>query len=339
MRLSDAIARLRRREDMAFEEMQHAMEAIMLGQCDDLEVGEFLLALRSKGETVTEIAAAASVLRRHMIRIPTQRTDVVDTCGTGGDGQRTFNISTAAALVAAAAGAAVAKHGNRKVTSSSGSADVLTVLGVRVDAPLEVVAQCLDELGICFCFAQQLHPAMKRVAAVRQSLGVPTIFNLLGPLTNPAGAPFQLLGTGQKEHHDKLAGALRLLGTQHAVVVTGHDGLDEVTVTTITDVTEVSPTGLRERFWSPADFGRPLGSLDALRAETPQQSAAVIERVLDGERGAARDVVCMNAGAALWVAGIAKDLKAAADMAAEAIDSGRARRLLADLVTLTNKPT
>lgn len=337
MSLRDATMRIRGGENLEFEEMKSAMHAIMSGHCTELEIGEFLLALRGKGETITEIAAAAAALREHMIPIVTKRKGVVDTCGTGGDGQRTFNISTAAALVAAAVGAAVAKHGNRKVTSSSGSADVLSVLGIRIDAPVETVTRCLDELGICFCYAQQLHPAMRNVAAVRQSLGVPTIFNYLGPLSNPARAPYQLVGTARKDVHEKLAGALRLLGTTHAAVVTGNDGLDEVTISTITEVTLVTGEGLKERFWSPEDFGVPRGLLDSIRADSPRQSAALIERVLDGERGPARDVVVMNASAALFVAGIAPDLPAGVAMAGEAIDTGRARRLLADLIKLTHQ--
>ncbi len=338
MELKEVVALLREGKDLDFHQMKDAVNILMQGGCNPELAGEFLLALRAKGETVTELAAAAAALREHMIAIPTARTDVLDTCGTGGDAQRTFNISTAAAIVAAGAGAAVAKHGNRKVTSSSGSADVLTELGVRVDAPVSVVTRCLDELGLCFCFAQQLHPAMKHVAAVRQSLGVPTVFNLLGPLANPAGARHQLLGAGCHEYHEKLAGALRLLGTHHAAVVTGQDGLDEVTITTLTDVTVVSPDKVSKRFWAPEDFGLQRHPIAALRVETVTESARVIRRVLSGHPGPARDVVIANAAAALWVCGRARSLAEGAMQAAEAIDSQKAARLLDALARLSHLP-
>ncbi|GIW90755.1 MAG: anthranilate phosphoribosyltransferase [Pirellulaceae bacterium] len=337
MELAEAVAILRQGKDLEFDQMQSAIDTLMRGGCDQQLAGQFLLALRAKGETITELAAAATALRRHMLRIETRRTDVLDTCGTGGDAQRTFNISTAAAIVAAAAGACVAKHGNRKVTSSSGSADVLTALGVRIDAPLSIVTRCLDELGLCFCYAQQLHPAMKNVATLRQSLGVPTIFNLLGPLANPAGAERQLLGAGRRDYHTRLAGALKLLGTRHAAVVTGEDGLDEVTISTLTEVTLVTPEAVSERFWAPEDFGIRRQPLDALRVETAEESAAVIRRVLAGEPGAARDIVVANAAAALWVAGRAADLQEAAHQAAEAIDSQKATRLLQALAHMTHR--
>ena len=323
-------------ENLSREQMTAAVDGIMRGQVAEGEIALFLTALRAKGETVDEVAGAAAALRRHMTSIPTNRTGVIDTCGTGGDGSGTFNISTAAALVTAAAGVPVAKHGNRSYTSKTGSADVLAALGVNIEAGVPLVAECLDELGICFCFAPLLHPSMKHVAAVRKKLGVPTIFNLLGPLSNPAGAPFQLLGVGKENLHRLLAEALALLGTERAVVVRGEDGLDEVTLAGPTQVIEVRGDTLREFSWTPADFGLSPQPLSGLQVGSPAESAAVIRLILAGEHGPARDIVVLNAAAALWTAGHSATLPQAANAAAAAIDSGAAGRLLADLAKKTN---
>jgi anthranilate phosphoribosyltransferase len=231
----------------------------------------------------------------------------------------------------------VAKHGNRRITSRTGSADALAALGVNVDATVERVEQCLDQLGICFCFAPLLHPAMKNVAEVRRQLGVPTIFNLLGPLSNPAGAPFQVVGVGRAELRQLLAEALLLLGTRHALVVQGEDGLDEVTLAGPTRVTEVSAAGLRNFSWTPSDFGLSPGDLGPLKVNNPQESAALIGEVLGGSRGPARDIVVLNAAAALWTAGRAESPRACAEMAAAAIDLGTAGELLKRLVQLSNQ--
>jgi anthranilate phosphoribosyltransferase len=333
--LVDAIAKLTAGESLSMEEMSDAMDAMMGGSCDSSSMAQFLLGLKAKGETVDEVAGAAAAMRRHMIPIRTRRSGVVDTCGTGGDGSRTFNISTAAALVTAAAGVPVAKHGNRKITSLSGSADVLTALGVGVEAEVAVVERCLDELGICFCFAPQLHPAMKHVAAVRRELATPTIFNLLGPLSNPAGAPYQLLGVGKSSLRSLLAAALSRLQSQRAAVVCGQDGLDEVTLSGATDVSLVTPEGIEQRTWTPEDFGIASSGREALLAETPDESAAVIRRILAGELGPPRDIVVLNAAAAIWVAEAEPDLPRAAKRAAEAIDSGRAGELLEQLAEAT----
>jgi anthranilate phosphoribosyltransferase len=312
--------------------MATLIDAIMQGALDDVAVQSLLLALREKGETVEEVAGAARAMRNHMTPIRTSRTDVIDTCGTGGDGSATFNISTAAALVTAAAGVPVAKHGNRSVTSRSGSADVLAELGVNIDADVPTVRKCLDEVGICFCFAPQLHPSMRHVAAIRKRLGVPTIFNLLGPLCNPASAPYQLLGVGKPELRPLLSHALSLLGCRRAVVVCGADGLDEVTLSGATHATEVTADGIREYAWQPGDFGVNESELDSLRVDGPQASAAVVRRVLDGDPGPARDIVLINAGAALWTGGRAATLAQATRLAAEAVDSGGAQRVLTELV-------
>jgi anthranilate phosphoribosyltransferase len=330
------LGRLAAGENLSMEEMAAAIDAVVDGRCTPGEMGVLLTALRAKGETSQEVAGAAQALRRRMTPIRTSRAGVVDTCGTGGDGSGTFNISTAAALVAAAAGVPVAKHGNRAVTSKTGSADALAALGVNIGASVEQVEKCLDQLGICFCFAPLLHPSMKQVAEVRKKLGVPTIFNLLGPLSNPAGAPYQVVGVGRAELRAMLAEALSLLGTTRALVVQGEDGLDEVTLSGPTRVTEVTAEGLRNFSWTPSDFGLSPGSLESLRVEGPIESARMIGEVLSGTPGAARDIVVVNAAAALWTAGRAATPRACAELAAAAIDSGAAGDLLRKLVELSN---
>ena len=347
------LGRLAMGEDLSTEEVQAAVEDIMEGRLKEGEIALLLTGLRMKGETVSEITGAAAALRKYMTPIRTEHRGLLDTCGTGGDRSGTFNISTAAAIVTAAAGVPVAKHGNRSVTSRSGSADVLEALGVNIEAGVSLVEACLDELGICFCFAPLLHGSMRQVAGVRKKLGVPTIFNLLGPLVNPAGAAFQLIGVGAPEKRKLLAGALARLGTEHAVVVHGEDGLDEVTLSGPTQVSEVggdvarpapgessqprAPAAMSELSWSPEDFGVEPASIDSLRVDSPAQSATVIRGVLQGEHGAARDIVVINAAAALWTVGKAETTQGAARLAAEAIDGGAAADLLARLVECTNR--
>jgi anthranilate phosphoribosyltransferase len=331
------LGRLAAGESLSMDEMRAAIGDIMQGHIPDGQIALFLTALREKGETVDEIAGAAAAMRDHMTPIRTTRTGVVDTCGTGGTGSCLFNVSTAAAIVAAAAGVPVAKHGNRSVTSRSGSADVLKELGVNIQADAACVADCLEQLGICFCFAPMHHPAMKRVAEVRKQIGGRTIFNLLGPLSNPAGAKFQLLGTGRDELRTTLARALMLLCATRAVVVTGGDGLGEVTIATTTHATIADDGALSDVHWSPDDFGVAEAPLDTLFIDNAGESAAVIRRVLAGEEGPARDIVVANAAAAMWAAGKSNDLKHCAQLAAEAIRNGAARGLLTQLVEQTNR--
>jgi anthranilate phosphoribosyltransferase len=278
-------------------------------------------------------------MRRHATPIRTHRSGLLDTCGTGGDGSRTFNISTSAALVVAAAGVPVAKHGNRGITSRSGSADVLAALGVNVQADAAQVEGCLDELGICFCFAPLLHKAMQHVAPIRKKLGVPTLFNILGPLANPAGAPYQLLGVGKAELRPLLSEALAMLGAKRALVVHGEDGLDEVTLAGATHVTEACSGKLRHFTWTPGDFGLSIAPLDAIIVEGPQQSAAMVRSVLSGRPGPAREIVVLNAAAALWTAGRCESARECAHLAADAIDSGAAAELLARLAERSNRPS
>lgn len=335
--ISPLLAKLRARTDLEQSEMTQAIDQMMRGALSPEQMGEFLLALRSKGETVAEIAGAAAALRQHMTPIRSCRSGLLDTCGTGGDASGTFNISTAAALVTAAAGVPVAKHGNRSITSKTGSADVLAALGVRIDAPVSTVELCLEELGICFCFAPHLHPAMKHVAPVRRQLAVPTIFNLLGPLANPASAPFQLLGVGRLPLQEKLAAALQALGTTRAVVVTGLDGLDEVTLSGPTQATLVTPQQLTTIHWTPADFHLPAASLESLTVNNPDESAAMIQSVLSGSPGPAREIVILNSAAALWTAGYHHDLTTCAAAAAQTIDQGSAKKLLTQFAELSHR--
>ena len=322
-------------EDLAQEEMADVIDAIMRGEWPDEEIGLLLTALRAKGESVAEVAGAASAMRKHMTPIRSERENLVDTCGTGGDGSGTFNISTAAALVTAATGVPVAKHGNRKISSQTGSADVLSALGVNVEAPVSSVERCLEEVGIGFCFAPQLHPAMKHVAVVRRKLAVPTIFNLLGPLSNPASAGFQLLGVGRGELRSLLAAALCKLGTQRAVVVCGADGLDEVTLAAPTHVTLVEGANQQEQTWNPQDFGFQLQSLEAIQADNPESSAAIIRSVLQGEAGPAREITVMNAATAIWTTRTSDSLEQAARLAEQAIDNGSAQDLLDRLARMS----
>jgi len=322
-------------DDLAQEEMADVIDAIMRGEWPDEEIGLLLTALRAKGETVAEVAGAASAMRKHMTPIRSERENLVDTCGTGGDGSGTFNISTAAALVTAAAGVPVAKHGNRKISSQTGSADVLSALGVNVEAPVSSVERCLEEVGIGFCFAPQLHPAMKHVAVVRRKLAVPTIFNLLGPLSNPASAGFQLLGVGRGELRSLLAAALSKLGTQRAVVVCGADGLDEVTLAAPTHVTLVEGANQQEQPWNPQDFGFQLQDLEAIQADNPESSAAIIRSVLQGDAGPARQITVMNAATAIWTTRTSDNLEQAARLAEQAIDNGSAQDLLDRLARMS----
>jgi anthranilate phosphoribosyltransferase len=324
-------------QDLTFDDMRATIGLIMRGGCSDDQIARLLTMLAAKGETVDEVAGAAAAMRDHMTPIRTTRNGLLDTCGTGGNNSRTFNISTATALVVAAAGVPVAKHGNRRVTSRSGSADVLSALGVNVAADVPTVEACLDELGICFCFAPLMHQSMKQVAPVRSRLGIPTIFNLLGPLANPARAEYQLLGVGKPRLRPLLAAALARLGVRRAVVVSGDDGLGEVTLAGSTSATEVTGEALGELRWTPEDFGLSRSPLDALEVAGPDESAAVIRQILAGGVGPARDIVVLNAAAGLWIAQRSDSPREAARLAAGAIDSGAAAKLLEQLIRVSRR--
>lgn len=334
--IDEAIDLVRSGRDLEPQQMRKLIEQVLSGSIPPDRMGEFLLELKKKGESVGEIAGAALAMREKMLPIRSCGSGILDTCGTGGDGSKTFNISTAAAFAAAAAGATVAKHGNRKVTSATGSADVLQALGIQVDAERDIVERCLDDLGLCFCYAPKLHPAMRHVAEVRKQLKVPTLFNLLGPLCNPAGAVYQVLGTGSADLQEKLAAALQHLPVRRAWVVRGIDGVDEISISGPTAIIDVTSNALTRLQVQPTDFGLEVASRDALFADDPEQSAAVIRKVFAGEQGPCRDVVVINAAAALYVAGLETNLAAAARRVERAIDSGRAAEILRELSRITN---
>jgi anthranilate phosphoribosyltransferase len=323
--------------NLSFDEMSESIDSIMRGEWQEDEIGLLLTALAAKGETIDEVAGAAAAMRRHMTPIRSTRARILDTCGTGGGGSQVFNVSTTAAIVAAAAGVPVAKHGNRSITSRSGSADVLAELGVNINANIAQVETCLNELGLCFCFAPLMHPSMKHVAAVRKKLGIRTIFNILGPLVNPAGASYQLLGAGRPELQPILAGAMAQLGTKRTLVVSGDDGLGDVTLAGTTHVIEVSESKAREFTWQPEDFGVKRQPLTELTVESPTASAAMIREILAGKSGPARDIVVLNAAAGLVAAEHEFDPLAAGERVANAIDSGAANTLLNRLVEHSNR--
>jgi len=324
------------RRDLSEEESAAVMTAFMTGEASPAQIGAFLAALRMKGETVDEVTGMARIMREHALRVETKGT-VVDTCGTGGDASGTFNVSTAAAFVVAGAGAKVAKHGNRAMSSGCGSADVLEALGARIDLNPDQVGQCLRETGIGFMFAQVFHPAMKYVAPTRREIGIRTVFNILGPLTNPAGARHQLLGVARAELAPMIAAVLAKLGTHHALVVHGDGGLDELSLTGQSHVHEVRDGDVREFFVSPEELGLAPAPLAEVKGGTPEENAVKLRQVLAGGRGPLRDIVALNAAAALVAADIAPDLKAGVTAAAGAIDSGAAKARLEAFVETTNR--
>ncbi len=333
--ISQALSFIFDGHDIPRPDTETAFAALMDGECSDIDISALLIALRVKGEAVDEIAGAAQSMRQRATRIPCETRGLLDTCGTGGDQLHTFNISTATAIVAASAGASVAKHGNRSVSSSSGSADVLEALDLNLQLTPEQVGKCIDEVGIGFCFAPLLHSAMKHVVPVRKALATRTIFNLLGPLTNPAGAEFQLLGANRTDFARKLATALAELGCHRALVVCGNDELDEVSLWGETAVFDVRSGSVQESCWNAASFDLPECSVEELQVSSSDESAAVIQSVFDGATGAARNIVLANTAAALVAAGRADDPSAAAALAAEAIDTGRTRDTLARLKAAT----
>jgi anthranilate phosphoribosyltransferase len=336
MELQKFIRKITENGSFSTEEMTAAMRTIMTGQATPAQIGGFLIGLRMRGETVTEISAAASVMRELSTRVDVSPEHLVDTCGTGGDSSGTFNISTASAFVTAAAGARVAKHGNRSVSSKSGSADVLEAAGVNLNLAPAQVAHCIEQLGVGFLFAQLHHSAMKHAIGPRRELGVRTIFNLLGPLTNPANAPNQVLGVFDQQWVRPMAEVLKTLGSQHVMVVHAADGLDEISTAGITFVAELKDGVITEYTIQPEDVGVRQSSLDSIRVETAAESLNLIQRVLAGEPGTARDIVCLNAGAAIYVAGLADSHAGGVVKAQQAIDSGVAAARLQQLIDLSN---
>jgi anthranilate phosphoribosyltransferase len=330
------IEKLVRREDLTTAEAAAAMDEVMNGRAHEAQLGALLVGLAMKGERPTEIVGLARAMRAHAVKLSKPYDGVFDTCGTGGDRSGTFNISSCAALVVAACGVKVAKHGNRSVSSLSGSADVFETLGVNVAAPPEVVERCLDEAGIGFFFAPTFHPAMRHATPTRRSLGVRTAFNLLGPLTNPAGATRQLVGVPRPEFTELMARTLMLLGSKRAWVVHGADGIDEISTTGYTKVSECRDGAVNTFYVHPDDIGLPKAAPDALRGGGSQDNARIVTAVLAGSRGAARDVVLLNAGASLFIAGEVMSVKDGLARAAAAIDRGEARQTLERLIAISS---
>lgn len=333
----EALQQLLNREHFTYAQMLEIMRMMMSGELTSVQISSLLMGLRMKGETVDEIAAAAKVMRDLSTKVTINDTShLIDTCGTGGDGIQTFNVSTACAFVAAAAGAKVAKHGGRSVSSSCGSADVLEALGVNVNVSPEQVAQCVDEIGIGFMFAPNHHSAMKHAAPVRREMGIRTLFNLLGPMTNPAGAKRQVMGVFHPDLTILLAQVLQQLGSTHVMVVHGSDGMDEISFTGDTFVAELKDGQVHEYTVNPTQFGLPLHALASIQIENAAQSKAMILAVLGGEKGAARDIVLLNAGAAIYVAGLVPSLAEGIQKAAEVIDNGAAFAKLEALKQVSN---
>jgi len=336
MTMRDTIAKIVARENLTEDEAYAAVDEIMSGGATDAQIASFMTALRMKGETVDEIAGCARAMRSRALKVKPSRDSLVDTCGTGGDMMNTFNISTTAALVVAACGLPVAKHGNRSVSSRSGSADVLEALGVNINLPPEAVAACIDETGIGFLFAPVLHVAMKYAIRARREVGIRTVFNVLGPLTNPAGARIQLMGVYDPDLTEPLAGVLVRLGVDAAFVVHGAGGLDEISTIGATKVTEVRNSEVNTYYIKPEDFGLARATPGELRGGEPRDNAEITLNILKGMPGPKRDVVVLNAAAALVAGGRAKDFAEGVRLAGEAIDSGEALRKLELLREFTN---
>jgi anthranilate phosphoribosyltransferase len=334
--LTQAIDTLASGHDLGIDDAAAVLHEIMAGNATEIQIAAFLIALRTKGETVEELAGLARTMRTMAARVAVSSNDLLDTAGTGG-GRRTFNVSTTAALIAAGAGCTVAKHGNRSATGLSGSADVLEALGARIDLGPRQVARCIEEVGFGFMFAPAHHQATRYVIPVRRELAVRTIFNFLGPLTNPAGATRQLVGVSDPGYLETMAGALALLGTKHALLVSSHDGLDELSISAPTRVVEVIDNELRQYDVAPEDIGLERARPEAIPGGDPAQNAETARSIFAGERGAARDLAALNAGAAIYAGGRAETLEAGVRAAEHAIDEGAAAAALDRFVTRTRE--
>jgi anthranilate phosphoribosyltransferase len=335
--VTEAIDAVASGENLSIEQAQAVLREIMSGGADEAQTAAFLIGLRTKGETVDELVGLARTMRELAEHVEVSGDNLLDTAGTGGGATPTFNVSTTAALVAAAAGARVAKHGNRSATSLCGSADVLEALGARIDLEPEAVSQCIDDVGFGVMFAPRHHQATRHVVPVRKALGVRTIFNFLGPLTNPAGASYQLLGVGDPAYVEIIAGALVLLGAKRAAVVAGADGMDEVSIVSETHLLEVTPDGVTSHTVSPERVGLERAAAESVRGGTPEQNAAITRGVLEGEHGPRRSLVVMNAGAALFVGDRVESFEDGVRLAEESIDSGAAVDTLERFVKKTRE--
>ncbi|MEY3220017.1 MAG: anthranilate phosphoribosyltransferase [Pseudomonadota bacterium] len=336
MDMKQALEKIVEKTDLNAEQMGEIMTLIMTGQATPAQIGGFLIGLRMKGETVTEITAAAKVMRQLATPVPIDGSQVIDIVGTGGDGLQTFNISTASCFVAAAAGGKVAKHGNRSVSSKSGSADVLEAAGIKLDLTPLQIAECIEKIGVGFMFAPAHHGAMKHAISPRKEMGIRTLFNVLGPLTNPAGATRQLLGVFSRHWVIPLAEVLRNLGCEKALVVHAKDGMDEISLAAPTFVAEIDRDEILHYTISPEDFGLKTQSLETIKVENAQQSLEILRSVLQNHRGTARDIVQLNAGAALYVAGLANTLRGGIEMALDVLISGEAYHRFKSLIQLTH---
>lgn len=337
MSIQTILSALIEKRDLSHDEMYAVMKQIMAGELSQAQIAAILMGLRCKGETITELTAAARVMRELSAKVEVpSNPNLIDTCGTGGDGVSTFNISTAAAFVAAAAGAKVAKHGGRSVSSTCGSADILEALGVNVNLSPDHVARCIDEIGVGFMFAPNHHGAMKFAAPVRKELGVRTLFNLLGPMTNPAGAQNQLIGVFHRDLAIKFALVLQALGSHHVMVVHGADGLDEISISTETHVAELKDNKITEYSLNPESFGMNKANLSAIQVADAAESKAILLSALDNQPGPARDIVALNSGAAIYIAHRAANLKEGINLALEVIATGAAKKKLQQLIALSN---
>ena len=337
MDMKQALNAVVAQQDLTEQQMSAVMEQIMTGQATDAQIGGFLIALRCKGETVDEIAAAAEVMRELATHVPVTGDHVIDTCGTGGDGANTFNISTTCAFVVAAAGGQVAKHGNRSVSSSSGSADVLEAAGVNLDLSAEQVAQSVNEIGVGFLFAPKHHGAMKHAIGPRKEMGVRTLFNLLGPLSNPAGTVNQLIGVFSTDWVEPLAQVLKKLGSKHVLIVNAEDGLDEISIATASNVAELKDGVISSYQVTPEQFGFKRASLESLAVDGAESSLAMVNAVLNNQTGPARDIVILNAGAAIYAANLTATLEAGIEKAQQLIESGAALEKFNALIAYSNQ--
>ena len=336
MTMQSAIKAVTEKQDLSTEDMSATMRLIMTGEATPAQIGGFLIGLRMKGETIDEITAAAGVMRELASKVEVDRKHLVDTCGTGGDASGSFNISTASAIVVAAAGGKVAKHGNRSISSKSGSADVLETAGVNLELNPEQVADCVNEIGVGFMFAPLHHSAMKHAIGPRREMAVRTIFNVLGPLTNPAGAPNQVLGVFSKELVEPLAHVLQRLGSEHVLVVHAEDGMDEISIASPTFVAELKDGEVKTYTIQPEDFDMQRADLEQIRATDSVHSLKIINTVFDNEQGPAKDIVSLNAGAAIYAAGLAGSLTEGVKKAQEVIASGAVTEKLEQLIAKTN---
>jgi len=334
--IKEAIGKVVKGENLTVQEATESMNEIMEGKATPSQIAAFITALRLKGETVEEITGCAKVMREKALHIDTETKTIVDTCGTGGDGTNTFNVSTVTAFVVAGGGLLVAKHGNRSVSSQCGSADVLRTLGVNIDIPVEKTKECLEKVGIGFLFAPLYHSAMKYALPSRREIGIRTIFNILGPLTNPAGANVQVMGVYSPDLTETLAQVLKNLGTRACFVVHGEGSFDEISITSKTKMSQLKEGKVKTYYIQPEDFGMKSATLEDIRGGDATKNAQIIRKILEGEKSPRRDIVLLNAGAAFVAADKAKDMKEGIELARQSIDSGKAKKKLEELIQYTN---